>query len=80
MRALSFCGLILLLILVGSSCKKNLKAGDGRSGASTIPRAISYQLVWADEFNGTSLNTNNWNIDVGNPVSTASRNTISLPM
>jgi beta-glucanase (GH16 family) len=26
--------------------------------------AQSYQLVWSDEFNGTSLNTNIWNIEV----------------
>lgn len=24
-----------------------------------------YELVWSDEFNGTTLNTNDWNIDVG---------------
>jgi hypothetical protein len=24
-------------------------------------------LVWGDEFNGTSLSTANWNVDVGNP-------------
>jgi beta-glucanase (GH16 family) len=66
-RAVSGAGLILLLIIALASCKKNLKAGDGSAGSSTVPRAISYQLVWADEFNGTSLNTGNWNIDVGNP-------------
>jgi beta-glucanase (GH16 family) len=59
-------GLLSLLISL-PSCKKNLKADGGGGGASTIPRAIAYQLVWADEFNGTSLNTGNWNIDVGNP-------------
>src|ERR1700753_1040799 len=57
-------GLIALSITSFVSCKKNLKAGGGQA---TVPRAISYQLVWADEFNGTSLNTGNWNIDVGNP-------------
>ncbi|HEV3327388.1 MAG TPA: family 16 glycosylhydrolase [Puia sp.] len=66
-RAVSGAALILLLIIALASCKKNLKAGDGSAGSSTVPRAISYQLVWADEFNGTSLNTGNWNIDVGNP-------------
>ena len=25
-----------------------------------------YKLVWSDEFNGNSLNTNNWNIEVNN--------------
>jgi beta-glucanase (GH16 family) len=60
-------GMILLLIIAAVSCKKNLKAGDAGSGQSTVPRAIAYQLVWSDEFNGTSVNTSNWNIDVGNP-------------
>src|SRR6185312_11959242 len=58
---------VFALVLTLSSCKKNLKAGDGSAGASTVPRAVAYNLVWADEFNGTSLNPNNWNIDVGNP-------------
>jgi len=66
-RATSGAGLIFLLIIALVSCKKNLKASDGDSGKSTVPRAIAYQLVWSDEFNGTSLNTSNWNIDVGNP-------------
>ena len=66
-RAFSGAGLVFLLIIALVSCKKNLKAGDGSAGSSTAPRAIAYQLVWADEFNGTSLNTSNWNIDVGNP-------------
>ena len=25
-----------------------------------------YQLVWEDDFDGTDLNTNNWNIEIGN--------------
>lgn len=66
-RVLMAAGMILLLIIAAVSCKKNLKAGDAGSGQSTVPRAIAYQLVWSDEFNGTSLNTGNWNIDVGNP-------------
>lgn len=33
----------------------------------TTPRAVTYQLVWSDEFNGTSVNTGNWNLDNGNP-------------
>jgi beta-glucanase (GH16 family) len=66
-RALSGAGLFLLLLIAAASCKKNLKSGPGSLGATTIPRAITYQLVWSDEFNGTSLNTSNWNIDVGNP-------------
>lgn len=66
MLALSGAGMILVIMTV-PSCKKNLKAGNAATGVTTAPRAIAYQLVWADEFNGSSLNTGNWNIDVGNP-------------
>jgi beta-glucanase (GH16 family) len=62
--ALTGAGMIVLMI-AASSCKKNLKVEGGSGG--TIPRAVAYQLIWADEFNGSSLNTANWNVDVGNP-------------
>jgi beta-glucanase (GH16 family) len=32
----------------------------------TIEAAETYQLVWSDEFNGTSLDTNTWSYDIGN--------------
>jgi beta-glucanase (GH16 family) len=66
-RVFPRCGMIFLLIIAAFSCKKNLKADGNGTGQSTVPRAVAYQLVWSDEFNGTSLNTANWNIDVGNP-------------
>jgi beta-glucanase (GH16 family) len=66
-RLLARFGLIFFVIFANFSCKKNLKADGDGAGRSTVPRAIAYQLVWADEFNGTSLNTANWNVDVGNP-------------
>ena len=66
-RILPRYGLIFFMIFANFSCKKNLKADGNGAGQSTAPRAIAYQLVWADEFNGTSLNTANWNIDIGNP-------------
>ncbi|PUZ27070.1 Beta-glucanase, GH16 family [Chitinophaga costaii] len=50
------------------SCNKNLDTGSTPS--STLPtaaRAVTYQLVWQDEFDGSSVNTSNWNIDNGNP-------------
>lgn len=28
----------------------------------------SYELVWSDEFDGTSVNTDNWNFETGNGV------------
>jgi beta-glucanase (GH16 family) len=32
----------------------------------TTPSQASYVLAWSDEFDGTSLDTSNWNIDIGN--------------
>jgi len=29
------------------------------------PAYAAYQLVWSDEFNGSSLNTSNWTPDIG---------------
>jgi beta-glucanase (GH16 family) len=66
-RLLPRYGLIFLVISAVFACKKNLKADGNGTGQSTVLRAIAYQLVWADEFNGTSLNTANWNVDIGNP-------------
>ena len=67
-RAVLCLGLISLLIISVFSCKKDLKpTADTGSPAGTTPRAVTYQLVWSDEFNGTSVNTGNWNLDNGNP-------------
>ncbi|RFM27359.1 glycoside hydrolase [Deminuibacter soli] len=45
-------------------CKKDLQAQ--QSASLTAPRAAAaYQLVWADEFNGTSVNTANWTFETG---------------
>lgn len=58
--------LLCLLMLGGSllllnSCKKSLAGAAG----STTRRALTYQLVWSDEFNGTALDTTNWAYDLG---------------
>jgi beta-glucanase (GH16 family) len=55
-----------MLALLAVSCAKNLNKPSA-SGPTTPRAATSYQLVWSDEFNGTSLNTANWNIETGNP-------------
>src|SRR5258708_314116 len=68
MRKLSnFTGIsmMLLLITLGLGCKKDIRQNSGAS-STTTPRAVG-QLVWGDEFNGSSVNTANWNIDNGNP-------------
>ena len=66
LRMLS-CALALTTLFV-SSCKKDMHAGDTPAQKDiTAPRAVTYQLIWSDEFDGTSVNTNNWNLDNGNP-------------
>jgi beta-glucanase (GH16 family) len=65
-RLLRGTSLLLLLCISLFSCKKDLRSS-GSTSAATDPRAITYQLVWSDEFNGTSVNTANWNLDNGNP-------------
>lgn len=55
-----------VLALLAASCAKNLNK-PAPAGPTTPRAATSYQLVWSDEFNGTSLNTANWNIETGNP-------------
>jgi len=62
-------GIVTLLVIFAVSCTKNLDQPAGtRSSSTTAPRAAtSYQLVWSDEFNGTSVNTANWTMETGNP-------------
>ncbi len=43
--------LVFSVPIVGRAVRNNVKADD-------------YKLVWSDEFNGTSLNRNNWNVEV----------------
>ena len=35
------------------------------AAALSTPAAATWSLVWYDEFNGTSLNTSDWNYDIG---------------
>src|SRR3954464_3357121 len=58
----------LLLI----SCKKNfndgkeaLKSTSNATSSGLTTTATTYQLVWADEFDGNSVNTANWNFETG---------------
>ncbi len=71
-KTISYKGLGLLLaacILAGlSSCTKS---GSGmvlpKNSIAFTPksRTLTYQLVWSDEFNGTSVNTSNWVFETG---------------
>ena len=65
---------ILALAAMFGSCKKDMNhpvtdfsSIGKKSTVATTPRAATYQLVWSDEFNGTSIDASKWNIDVGNP-------------
>ena len=57
----------LLFATAIASCKKESKITappEEPTGASAAA-ALAYVLVWSDEFNGTSVNTSNWNFETG---------------
>jgi beta-glucanase (GH16 family) len=67
-------GIVLALATCIVSCKKDVSrqtqqpitlAQTPAIGPSA--KATTLQLVWSDEFNGTSVDQSKWNIDVGNP-------------
>ena len=64
-------GIVLVICVMASSCKKDVKSTDKvtvpneTAVATTTPRALT--LVWSDEFNGTGVDGSKWNIDNGNP-------------
>jgi beta-glucanase (GH16 family) len=63
---------LIVVALTGASiftsCKKDINsAGKTADLTTTTPRAATYQLVWSDEFNGTSVDGTKWNLDNGNP-------------
>jgi len=63
---------LVLSALAMTSCKKDVSSpattlADKAASEKTAPRAASYQLIWSDEFNGSSVDQTKWNIDVGNP-------------
>ena len=68
---LKIAGIVLVICVMASSCKKDLKSTDKvtvpneNAVATTTPRALT--LVWSDEFNGTGVDGSKWNIDNGNP-------------
>jgi beta-glucanase (GH16 family) len=70
---LSGAAMLLALAVMPVSCKKDLTSSAKTNPAfvnpekTPAPRAVTYQLVWSDEFNGTSVDQSKWNIDTGNP-------------
>ncbi|HEY0272707.1 MAG TPA: glycoside hydrolase family 16 protein, partial [Chitinophaga sp.] len=68
MKRAILAGGFLLSAFCWMSCTKNPDTASTPDPTSpTAARAVTYQLVWQDEFNGSSVNTGNWNIDNGNP-------------
>jgi beta-glucanase (GH16 family) len=64
-------GIVLALVSMIVSCKKDMnnqsKNPTVNPTKTTDSRAVTYQLVWSDEFNGTSVDGSKWNLDNGNP-------------
>lgn len=60
---------LMLCLIAGaqllSSCKKDVNTSSENSSANTDPRAVSYQLLWSDDFNGNSVNQANWSFETG---------------
>jgi len=73
LKFLTSTGIVLALVTMAISCKKDARAPSTNVPALKIDKseitqsAVSYQLIWSDEFNGTSVDGSKWNIDVGNP-------------
>ncbi|MBC7744798.1 MAG: glycoside hydrolase family 16 protein [Flavobacterium sp.] len=70
-KAFTGCSLSVLLFL--TACKKEVSPSSSKvfsvkSNSSkniTKTSAVTYQLQWSDEFNGTSVNTADWNFEIG---------------
>ncbi|MFY0255499.1 family 16 glycosylhydrolase [Chitinophaga sp. 30R24] len=69
MKEKFFCMGALLLVLL-TSCTKTSEKKDtlqpinGTKNA-VVAAAAAYTLIWSDEFNGSSVNTNNWTFETG---------------
>jgi len=68
MSMLAGIGLVVSMLVLSIGCKKDVRpaAQAGRERA-TASRAVTYTLVWSDEFDGTSVNSSKWNNITGNP-------------
>jgi len=68
LRILSCATAFIALSFFVNSCKKDMHSSDTTDLQKVItPKALAYQLIWSDEFDGTSVNTANWSLDNGNP-------------
>lgn len=71
LNLLTRAGIVLALASIIVSCKKDSnnqpKAPTTDVSKTTEARAVTWQLLWSDEFNGTSVDGTKWNLDNGNP-------------
>ena len=70
MQKTMLAGAALLMAVTFTNCKKKTTSSPLNAAAHAAPdvsKAVTYQLIWSDEFNGTSVNTGVWNIITGNP-------------
>ena len=64
-------GAFLLMTIITSCTKENQKKDslqplDGKPAAAVVQAAAaSYQLIWSDEFDGSSVNTSKWSFETG---------------
>lgn len=69
-KPLLACLLFAIASAFFTSCKKDLKLTDknqidAQEQAGSAIAAATWQLVWSDEFNGSSVNTSNWTFETG---------------
>ena len=53
------------IFLISISCKKSQNHSIESTSRLVTSPATAYTLVWSDEFDGTSVNTSNWNFETG---------------
>ena len=51
---------LLLCVAVSSACSGGGNEGPTGTPPYTPPKAAKWELVWADEFDGTTLDATNW--------------------
>ncbi|WP_428328298.1 family 16 glycosylhydrolase [Mucilaginibacter sp.] len=71
LNLLTSAGIVLALVTLFTSCKKDAanasKTYELANAQKPTLKAVTYNLIWSDEFNGTGVDGSKWNIDNGNP-------------
>jgi beta-glucanase (GH16 family) len=61
-------GILLVLVILVNSCKKKDNFIITPITLTKPDTPVTYHLYWSDEFNGSVVDTDNWNVDTGNPA------------